>query len=77
MKTLTLIIEQIDDEDYDGNPTSYQRTTGTIAEPGELKENVHYVQSCPVEATEAQCKAGFEAAATDIGYTWDEVVVNP
>ena len=74
MRTLTLISVVIDDEDYDGNPVQFKRTTGTITDdsidPNKV-DVVAYVQACPYDTPDETCQTDYKATITDMGYTWD------
>lgn len=66
MATLTIVITDETNQDYDGVNETVRVVTGDI-DGTVLREKV----SCPNGSTDVGCKTSFKTLLTDKGYTWD------
>lgn len=69
MVTLAITIEEITDEDYDGNQEIVKELTATLD-----GKSVDACMSFETSVSDASCKTQFKDFLTDLEYTWDQEV---
>lgn len=65
--SFSLLIEQIDDEDYDGNPESYKRVFPILLDG----VNIHLSFSYPTTISDSDIEIDVKSKLTEQGYTWE------
>jgi len=65
MSTLQIIIELLEDEDYDGNPEVVKELSGKID-----GQHIAPVKSFESSVPDAECRVQYKEKLSDLEYTW-------